>query len=133
MSCNQALMCSAHTRVIEQKRDIWNRAVASYPVCGTIPCFISPFFDTPSSKRGRSGTMHHKSPNIQRAGEDGRGTISWVTCQLFPPPLPSIFLPFFLYVAAHHKQRQPAAALSLTLFQSEPPGCISQRRRETHD
>lgn len=52
------------------------------------------------------------------------------------PSTPSAQFFFFWYVAARHKQRQPPpppAALSLTLFQSEPLGRISQRRRKTHD
>lgn len=55
------------------------------------------------------------------------------------PSTPSaqfFFLFFFWYAATRHKQRQPPpppAALSLTLFQSEPLGRISQRRRKTHD
>lgn len=43
---------------------------ASYPVCGTIPCFIFLFLDTLSSKKGSSSRLHHKSPNF--TGRRGR-------------------------------------------------------------
>lgn len=113
---------------------------ASYPVWRNNPMFfLSLFFLILSPPSEAAVARCIINLPTSQAGEGGRGTISWVTCQLFPPPLPPnffFFIFFFLYVAARHKQRQPPpppAALSLTLFQSEPPGRISQRRRKTHD
>lgn len=81
-----------------------------------------------SPKRGSSSTLHHKSHNF--TGRRGRTRHYLMGDMSIIPSTSSthfFFVPFFVYVAARHKQ-PPPAALSLTLFQPVPPG-----RRKTRD